>query len=202
MSKPRQLVITATRKGFGFAETKHGKKENVFVSFNARGVVGETKGGNPKLLKKKNAPRYLLKKGDVIVGVVADGNEKRRKVKAWAPLSVWNGGEHPIISKTKKPQKKVQKTDKKVEEPDFIGEIDLPFLDQYRNRDIMIRVRPPCGQGQIYCGPLGTLFSKKAKAHILARVNNPDNIFEAQIDGKWQQIWPPISKEKKATKSA
>jgi hypothetical protein len=110
----------------------------------------------------------------------------------------------------KKSKKKASKTTQKgkskkkeipsVEDLNVLEQIDLPFLDEYRNRDIMIRVRPPCGQGQIYYGPLGTLFSKKAKAHILKRVNDKKNIFEAEIDGEWRQIWPlVVGKKKKKT---
>ena len=211
--KPRQLIITAILKGYCFAETKYGKKEKIFVPFHKTGVVEKTSGGNPKLVESKQSPRYFLQKGDVIVAIVADGNDKRRQAVVWTPQSVWEGGEHTICKskvtesktkpkvKAKQPQMQKVNTKKEnnpVEEFNFLKEVDLPFLDKYRNSNITIRVRPPSGRGQIYFGPLGTLFSQKAKAHILARVNNKDNVFEAEIEGEWQQIWPPVTTAKRA----
>jgi hypothetical protein len=178
--KTRQLVITRIIKNAAFAKTIHGNEENIFVPFHTRGVIGETSGGNPKLLKSRNTPKYFLKKGDKIVSIIVDGNENCRKAGIWIPLSVWTVW-------------KGEDSDKKVSTPSFLEQIDLPFLDKIKDRNTLIRVRPPSGHGQIYYGPLDMFNSK---AHVLSRANNLENVFEAFVGNKWVKIWPPLVTKK------
>ena len=197
--KTRQLVITRIIKNAAFAKTINGNEENIFVPFHTRGVIGETSGGNPKLLKSRNTPKYFLKKGDKIVSTIVDGNENCRKAGIWIPLSVWTvwkGQESQIKKPTKSKQEETSKedSDKKVSTPSFLEQVDLPFLDKIKDRNTLIRVRPPSGHGQIYYGPLDNLFN--SKAHVLSRANNLENVFEAFVGNKWVKIWPPLVTKK------
>ena len=173
--KTRQLTITGIIKGAAFAETIHGNKEKIFVPFSTRGLISKTTGGNPKILESKNSPKYFLKKGDIIVAVIVDGNKRCRKAGIWVPLAVWKEGESKIVRF-------------------FLEEVDLPFLDEIKNKKTLIRIRPPSGYGQIYYGPLDTLFV--SRAHVLSRACNQKNVFEAFVGNKWVKIWPPLVAKK------
>jgi hypothetical protein len=189
----RQLEIITIIKNGAFARTIYGNEEKIFVPFYARGIVDETSGGNPKLVESKKAPKYFLKKKDKIVAIIIDGDKNCRKTSVWAPLSVWEGKETKVVkpkveSEVKHAEKIVEDPKEDISRPSFLEQIDLPFLDEIKDKNTEIRVRPPSGHGQIYKGPLRSLF--RSKAHVLSRANNQNNVFEAFIDGNWIKIWP------------
>lgn len=205
MKKTQVVEIQVTHIGaeYAFGVTQNGKPEDIFVPYDRRRAVESS--GTSKASFSTDAidyPRWLIGKGDIVVALIGNGDEKRRKAVAWAPKCVWEKtapgklcgkrGQNGFNKTAHQPASVIPKKIWPRQVVDLLrdGVKHLLKLDISRDKGVIVRVLSEGKQLDKGYGPLHKMLERDPEIMLLFA--NHNNVVEANINGRWVQIQNPF----------